>query len=541
MICVSMYSSAQGTCLVPTGIYVSSITTKTASINWSVSSGDSTYRIRYRISGNLSWIVKTTPFTTKILNTLSSGTLYEFQVKSVCHGNFSSAFSNVMFFSTLPVCSVPSGLQANQVSASSANIKWDTVTNATSYNLQYRKTGIGNWKNINSQNTSQIISLLTASTSYEYKVQSICSFGNSSYSAKGNFTTLPVIPVPDHVVIAILENHGYSQVAGSIAAPYINGYINDTSTALFVQSFALTHPSQPNYLQLYSGCDQGVTDNNIPSASPFTTSNLGRQLIDSGKTFISYSEDLPYAGFNGATWGTYARKHNPVTNWIGTGTNQIASNANQPFSAFPQGNYSQLPTVCFVIPNQDNDMHNGSDNTRITTADSWIHNNLDGYIQWCKTNNSLFILHFDEDDGNYGNHVLTFFTGQMVQGGSYTNSINHYTILRTIEEMYRLPFACNAALETPVINCWKTASHIPAADNNLHVDYLVNPNPSNREINIIGKGIIEHLELINSMGVKFTDEKLNAYFKILDISSLPRGIYFLRINGTEIKKVVIQD
>ena len=124
--------------------------------------------------------------------------------------------------------------------------------------------------------------------------------------------------MPDHIVIAILENHSYSQIIGSTAAPFINSLANDTLSALFTDSHGITYPSQPNYLILYSGSAQGVTNDQVPSANPFTTPNLGRQLTDAGKTFITYSEDLPEAGFNGATSGYYVRKHNPVANWMGT-------------------------------------------------------------------------------------------------------------------------------------------------------------------------------------------------------------------------------
>src|ERR1041385_6816876 len=82
------------------------------------------------------------------------------------------------------------------------------------------------------------------------------------------------VPTPDHVVICILENHGYTEIVGSSSAPYLNSLLADTFCALFTQSYALTHPSQPNYLQLFSGSTQGVTDDNVPTNLPFTTANL---------------------------------------------------------------------------------------------------------------------------------------------------------------------------------------------------------------------------------------------------------------------------
>ncbi|MGB3078772.1 MAG: alkaline phosphatase family protein, partial [Saprospiraceae bacterium] len=286
-----------------------------------------------------------------------------------------------------------------------------------------------------------------------------------------------VLPVPDHIVILVLENHAYAQIIGSDAAPYINALAGDTLSALFTKSYGIEHPSQPNYLDLYSGCNQGVTSDSFPTASPFTTDNLGRQLLDDGKTFISYSEGLPDVGFNGASSSSYARKHNPAANWMGTGINQIPEYTNQPFSAFPTSDYSALPTVSFVFPNQNNDMHNGTDPSRITIADTWMYNKLEGYIQWARTHNSLFILTFDEDNGSHNNRIATIFNGQMVKPGQYADTINHYTVLRTIEDMYGLPYACNASSATPILNSWTLISALSETTND-RMGFAVYPNPA---------------------------------------------------------------
>ena len=91
------------------------------------------------------------------------------------------------------------------------------------------------------------------------------------------------LPMPDHIVIVIMENHGYDQIIGSSNAPYINSLANDPHGALFTNSHGLTHPSQPNYLMLYSGSNQGVTNDNLPANLPFLTLNLGASLINAGK------------------------------------------------------------------------------------------------------------------------------------------------------------------------------------------------------------------------------------------------------------------
>src|SRR5690242_10517681 len=127
----------------------------------------------------------------------------------------------------------------------------------------------------------------------------------------------------DHVVVVIDENHSYSAVVGSSSAPYINNTLI-AGGALFTNSVAITHPSQPNYLALFSGSTQGVVDDTCPPpGSPYTTPNLGAALLANGFTFAGYSEDLPAVGSTVCNNLQYWRKHNPWVNWQGTGTNQL--------------------------------------------------------------------------------------------------------------------------------------------------------------------------------------------------------------------------
>jgi len=164
------------------------------------------------------------------------------------------------------------------------------------------------------------------------------------------------LPVPDHVVFVIFENHSYEQIPGNSAAPYLNGLVRDSATALFTQSYSLTHPSQPNYLMLFSGSDQGITNNDVPKNLPFTTANLGAGLLQAGRTFAGYSEDLPATGFEGKTSGHYARKHNPWVNWQGSETNGIPGTLNLPLTSFPS-NYDLLPTVSLSMTFQFGSAH----------------------------------------------------------------------------------------------------------------------------------------------------------------------------------------
>jgi len=249
------------------------------------------------------------------------------------------------------------------------------------------------------------------------------------------------IPAPAHVVLVMEENHGYSQIIGSPQAPYINSLAS--TGALFTNSFAVTHPSQPNYLDLFSGWNQGVTDDSCPHT--FYSASLESELIAVGKTFTGYAEGLPAVGSKTCSSGYYVRKHAPWTDF-----SKDLSKDDQPFSNFPT-TYSKLPTVAWVIPNLEDDMHNGT----IQQGDSWLQNHLLAYATWARNNNSLLIVTFDEDQGTTTNHIATIFVGPMVKPGKYSEKINHFNVLRTIEDMYGLPHLGKSAGATPITDVWQ--------------------------------------------------------------------------------------
>ena len=248
------------------------------------------------------------------------------------------------------------------------------------------------------------------------------------------------LPRPDHVVIVIEENRSYARIIGNEDAPYINALAQ--RGMLFTQSYGVTHPSQPNYLALFSGTTRGISSNACPLE--LSGDNLASALLAQGLGFASYSESLPAAGAEDCIYGGYRRKHNPVADW-----RELAA-YNLPLTAFPQ-DFAKLPTVSLVIPDQRNDMHDGG----IARGDAWLQEKLDGYANWAMTHNSLLIVTWDEDDGSTGNRVATIFTGQMVRPGSSAQRINHYNVLRTIEEMYGLPSLNESAQAKPISGVWQ--------------------------------------------------------------------------------------
>lgn len=256
-------------------------------------------------------------------------------------------------------------------------------------------------------------------------------------SPKGNLLDVKV----DHLVVVVEENHSYKQIMESGSAPYMQSLIK--SGALFTNAHGITHPSQPNYLALFSGSTQGITDD--ACKKPFDAPNLGSELLKAKLSFTGYSGDLPKRGFTGCSSKVYARKHNP---WVQF-TN-VPAELNLPLSDFPQ-DYSQLPTVSFVIPNVNDDMHDGT----IQQADEWLKNQLDGYVKWAEKNNSMLIVTWDEDDFAKDNHIPLIIDGPMIKAGTYDTLVNHYNVLRTIEEMYHLPLLGKSKTAEPMLQMFK--------------------------------------------------------------------------------------
>jgi hypothetical protein len=258
----------------------------------------------------------------------------------------------------------------------------------------------------------------------------------------GNAGGVATLPSAAHTVVVVMENRSYGEVIGSREAPYINQLAR--RGALFTNSHAVAHPSEPNYMALFSGSTQGVTDDACPRM--FDTVNLASELIAAHKTFTGYAQNLPRQGGSVCSSGMYARKHVPWVNF-----SNVPASATKPFSSFPAGDYGKLPAVSFVIPNMCDDMHSCS----VATGDGWLQRNLGGYATWAGRHNSLLIVTWDENDGSTGNKVPTIFVGQQVRTGRYAGPINDYSVLHTIENLYRLRPDARAGAARVITAVWR--------------------------------------------------------------------------------------
>jgi phosphatidylinositol-3-phosphatase len=252
------------------------------------------------------------------------------------------------------------------------------------------------------------------------------------------------VPRAAHVMVVVLENKNDEQVVGSPQAPYLTELAHEGAN--LTDAHGEAHPSQPNYIALLSGSTQGVSNDACPQELGDEPTMVS-QLTTAGLSFAGYSEGLPSPGFTGCASpdGQYARKHNPWVDFTSS-----PPDVNLPLTAMPT-DYAALPTLSMVIPNMCNDMHD----CPVSTGDAWARQHLAGYVAWARSHDSLLVVTFDEDDGRAQNHIPTILVGPMVRPGDVGGRTDHYTLLRTIDDMYGLPALAGAAHTAPLTGLWQ--------------------------------------------------------------------------------------
>lgn len=242
------------------------------------------------------------------------------------------------------------------------------------------------------------------------------------------------------VTIVIFENRDYSAIVGAKAAPYLNASLVPQA-AVMINSHATAHPSQPNYVELFSGSVQTVTGDECPVTS--SAPNIATQLLAAHLTFRGFAESLPNAGFSGCegSKGLYRRKHNPWADFT-----NVPAALNQPYQWAPA-------SLAIVVPNMCNDMHDCS----TTVGDTWMKQHLPAIMKWNAAHDGLLIVTWDEaaPDSDGTNHIATLLIGPMIKPGRYDQHIDHDDVLRTVEQIYGLPCIANACGKTGITGVWR--------------------------------------------------------------------------------------
>jgi hypothetical protein len=249
-----------------------------------------------------------------------------------------------------------------------------------------------------------------------------------------------------HVVVIMMENKEDTDVLGNSSAPYENALARRYGLA--AESFAITHPSLPNYLALTSGSTHGITSDCTSCSVPAT--NIANQLSNAGVSWKAYLEDYPGSCFAGATAGLYAKRHDPFIYYPDVAGNRSRCSRLTGFGALSADlRAHNLPTFAWISPNVCNDTHDCG----VGTGDAFLARTIPALLAELGPAGFL-VLTWDEGSSNAGccggaasgGHIATIVAGPTVRSGTQQRApVDTYGVLATIERALGLPLLGEAA------------------------------------------------------------------------------------------------
>lgn len=286
-----------------------------------------------------------------------------------------AASSTTVTVSNNPPPTISFNAKPNTITNGGTSVLSWTTTNATSVNI----SGLGTFPANGSTNVTPSATITYAATAQ----------GTGGTAQASTTVTVQGVPAFGHVFLLMEENHSYSSVIGSSSMPYLNSLAQQYGLA--TQYYANTHPSIGNYFELTTG--QIITNDDYYTGT-VSADNVVRHLLAAGKTWKSYAESLPSVGYTGGDVYPYAQHHNPFTYFTDVVNSQNQLQNLVPFTQFATDlQNNQLPQYSFIVPNMQDDAHDGS----LNQADSWLQTNIAPLISSSTfQKDGLLIILFDE-------------------------------------------------------------------------------------------------------------------------------------------------
>jgi phosphatidylinositol-3-phosphatase len=257
------------------------------------------------------------------------------------------------------------------------------------------------------------------------------------------------VPCLRHVVVIVFENRSYGQVIGSAQARTFNRLAR--SGALLTRYYGVAHPSLPNYLAMVSGSTHGVTTDCIVCS--VRARNLADQLDTAGRSWKVYAEGLPATGFAGPQSGRYVKRHNPFMYFAGISASP-ARRAHVVALTRLRGDVAagRLPAFSLVVPDLCHDMHD----CPVASGDAWLRR----ILPVLRPAGAAVFIVFDEgavtDTAGGGGHIPALVVGPAVRAGARSSAVlTHYSLLRTIEDTWRLPHLGRSIAAAPITGIWR--------------------------------------------------------------------------------------
>ena len=262
--------------------------------------------------------------------------------------------------------------------------------------------------------------------------------GGSSVTTGHSATVIPL--KVSRIVVVVLENREFNEIIGHPSAPYINALARQSAVA--ANYHAVSHPSLPNYLALTGGSTFGYDGSDCMTCS-VSHRNLIDQLEAAKISWRAYMEDLPTTCSYQTSSGGYVRRHDPFMYYRNVaGSLSRCRNVVSTTRLYRDLAGHSLPSFVWLSPSLCHDMHSCG----TYAGDRYLRSMLPRLLGELGPS-GLLILTWDEGATNSGccgvakgGHILTLIAGPGARAG--TRSVvpyDHYSLLRTIEDLWRLP------------------------------------------------------------------------------------------------------
>ena len=282
----------------------------------------------------------------------------------------------------------------------------------------------------------------------------------------------PTSPI-QHVMIVMLENQSFPAVVGPKSkAPYENGTLA-VQCGLATTMFGVTHTSAANYLATTAGTFPASTVGGCGTvkACSSTSDNLFRQLSYAPGSWRAYEESMPSPCFGAGAPG-YKIGHNPALFYHLAACSRsdmaVPDLTAQSGALWEDLSSQTMPSLAWVTPNLTDD---GEGPQTVAAADAWLQRFLTTVAATpaYQSGSLLVVVTYDEGTGPDSKrgedctnqaadvaglqgscHIAAFVVYPWASGADPT-FFDHYSLTRTVEEIFGLPLLAGAATATSLL------------------------------------------------------------------------------------------
>ncbi|KAL1948429.1 hypothetical protein VTO73DRAFT_12504 [Trametes versicolor] len=276
------------------------------------------------------------------------------------------------------------------------------------------------------------------------------SSANYTGQTNGTISNTPLVKGKafDRFIQIWIENTDYDTAASSPVFQTLS-----KEGVLFDQFYAVTHPSEPNYLAAVGGDFFGAADDDFYHI-PQNVSTIVDLLEAKNISWASYQENMPYDGFTGfnftqnnylsndGNYTYYVRKHNGLIVFDSVANVSDRALRIRNFNDFANDLKADvIPQWNFITPNLVNDGHD----TTIDFVGDWLNFWLLPLLQdpHFNTNRTIILLTFDETETyTINNRIYTLALGGGVpaalRGKTDSTFYTHYSALSSVEANWGL-------------------------------------------------------------------------------------------------------